>query len=393
MVLATRIERFFKSSWNPLLCGGTTLPVNLLLVAKLIVLTLLVTGHVTTLPDPFLPFLTFFNRIATPRLFQWILQSIFVIGSIATIFNRSVRLSTLSVGLTILVGIGSSRIYWANNTFFCGVILTLIGLYDSRYSLWLIRAQIALIYLGSGLNKILDPDWRSGQFFEHWAVNLEHDLYMRVAAWFPPLLLSKIMCWATICTELALMLGFSLRRFWEPAIWLGIIFHSSMTIFSGITFVLFLYVAPVAYLVFVQWPPAAITVIYDGDCGICIKTKRFFQKLDLENSFAWASFQSGIGDQFNIGMEALKKRLHLVVNNRSYQGFAAFKVMLLYNPLTYFVLLFALLTLHQGPSGARSLVLISMICFFFPLFDSFGQRVYDLVARNRNRDGANCTVD
>ena len=252
-------------SWNPLRLGNTPLPVPLLLSAKLIVVTLLATGHVWTLPDPFLPFLSVFDRIGDPVRFRTALQILFLAGSASLIFNRGVRLASFVVGATVLVGIASSRIYWANNTFFCGAILTLIGLYASKRSVWLVRAQIALIYLGAGLNKALDPDWLSGQFFEHWTVvNLEHDLYTRVAALLPPMALSKFMGWATIATELSLFVGFIVPRWWPLAIWLGILFHASMTVFTGITFVLFLYVAPAAYLAFAGWPAATTEVIYDG---------------------------------------------------------------------------------------------------------------------------------
>ncbi len=386
-----------KPSWNPLRLGNTPLPVPLLLSAKLIVVTMLVTGHFLTLPDPFLPFLSVFDRIGNPERFRTALQVVFLTGSVALLFNRGVRLASFVVGMTILIGIASSRIYWANNTFFMGAVLTLIGLHTSDRSVWLLRAQVALIYFGAGLNKILDPDWVSGQFFENWAgANLQHELYVSVAALLPEMALAKLMCWGTIATELSLCAGFALRRFWSFAIWLGILFHASMTLFTGITFVLFLYVAPAAYFAFVRWPRTATEVIYDGDCGICAKTKRWFEALDLEGAFRWTTFQSGTGDRFGISREALANRLHIVVDGeRIAEGFRAFKLMLLYNPVTHLLMLGVLLALHWGPSWARSLAIVGMIGFFFPVFDRIGQAAYDLVARNRNRLGAEptCAVE
>ncbi len=384
-------------SWNPLRLGNTPLPVPLLLSAKLIVVTLLATGHVWTLPDPFLPFLSVFDRIGDPARFRTALQILFLAGSASLIFNRRVRLASFVVGATVLVGIASSRIYWANNTFFAGAILTLIGLYASERSVWLVRAQIALIYLGAGLNKALDPDWLSGQFFEHWAVvNLEHDLYVRAAALLPPMALSKFMCWATIATELSIFVGFTVPRWWPLAIWLGILFHASMTVFTGITFVLFLYVAPAAYLAFARWPASATEVIYDGDCGICAKTKLWFETLDFDGAFRWTAYQNGIGDRFGIAPDALAKRLHIAIDGkRIAHGFHAFKLMLLYNPVSYFVMLGVLLSLHGGPAWARNVAILGMIGFFFPVFDRVGQAAYDLVARNRGGFGSEptCTAE
>ncbi len=376
-------------SWNPLRLSGTALPAPLLLAAKLIVITMLATGHVGTLPDPFLPFLPVFDRIGNPELFRRLLQVLFLAGSIALLLNRRVRLASLIVGVTMLVGIASSRIYWANNTFFCGAVLTLIGLHASERSVWLLRVQVALIYFGAGLNKILDPDWLSGQFFEHWAVeNLEHDLYIRVSALLPPMVLSKLMGWATIATEFSLFVGFAVPRLWPFAIWLGILFHASMTVFTGITFVLFLYVAPAAYFAFARWPAGRTEVLYDGDCGFCARTKLWFEALDLENAFRWTAYQTGFGDRFGISRAALAKRLHIVVDGeRVSHGFRAFKTMLLTNPVTWFVLLAVLLSLHWGPSWARSLILVGMIGFFLPVFDRVGEAAYDLVARNRDRLG------
>jgi len=370
--------------------------VPLLLSAKLLVVTMLATGHVTTLPDPFLPFLSVFDRIGDPERFRTALQALFLAGSAALLLNRGVRLASFVVGMTILVGIASSRVYWANNTFFMGAILTLIGLYAPQRSVWLLRIQVAMIYFGAGLNKILDPDWLSGQFFEHWTVNLEHDLYLRTAALLPPMALSKFMCWATIATELSLFVGFAWPRLWVFAIWLGILFHAAMTLFTGITFVLFLYVAPAAYFAFARWPRTQTEVIYDGDCGICAKTKRWFEALDFEGAFRWTTFQSGTGDRFGITRDALAKRLHIVVDGeRIAEGFQAFKLMLLYNPVTHLVMLGILLSLHWGPAWARSLAIAGMIAFFFPAFDRVGQAAYDLVARNRSRIGSEptCAVE
>lgn len=379
-----------RPSWNPLRLGGTALPAPLLLAAKLIVVTLLATGHAATLPDPFLPFLAFFDGIGNPELFRTVLQVAFFAGSAALLANRRVRLASFVVGAVILVGIASSRIYWANNTFFAGAVLTLIGLHVSDRSVWLVRVQVALIYFGAGLNKVLDPDWLSGQFFEHWTVaNLQHDLYIRAAALFPPMVLSKLMGWATIATELSLFSGFALPRLWPFAIWLGIGFHAAMTVFTGITFVLFLYVAPAAYFAFARWPRKRTEVIYDGDCGICAKTKRWFEAFDFEGAFRWTPYQSGIGDRFGISREALAERLHVVVDGeRIADGFRAFKLMLLFNPVTWFVLLAVLLGLHWGPGWARSLAIVGMIGFFLPVFDRIGQAAYDLVARNRGRLGS-----
>jgi hypothetical protein len=84
-------------SWNPLRCGGTALPVNLLVMAKAIAIALLLTNHVRLLPDPFLPFIPGLDRIP-PLLFQRTLQVLFVGSAVALLFNRSVRVLGICVG-------------------------------------------------------------------------------------------------------------------------------------------------------------------------------------------------------------------------------------------------------------------------------------------------------
>ena len=394
--MAKKMNDHRESSWNPFRCGGTTLPTPLLLSAKLIVVTLLLTNHVRTIPDPFLPFFAVFDHIDSVHIFQRTLQTTFIGASLALVFNRSVRLSAFIIGMVILLGIAASQIYWSNNTFYCGVILLLIGLYQHDRGQWLLRIQVALIYLGSGINKALDPAWQSGQFFEHWtSVNLNHQTYLEVASWFPPLALSKMMCWATIMVEWLLFLGFLMPRFWTVALWLGIFFHAFMTLFAGMTFVLFFYVVLASYLIFARWPSTRAAVLYDGDCAFCERTKQFFERFDLEKQFEWIPFQSNRANSFGIDPDRLRQRLHMVIENRVLTGFQAFKTMLLYTPLVYFAMLFGLLLFHQGPTLGRNLLIVGGFLFFFPLFNPIGETIYDFIAKRRTRfsSGSHCATE
>src|SRR5260370_25066533 len=102
MALAARVTAQAGLSWNPLRCGGTALPVNLLLSVKLIALTLLLTNHVRLLPAPFLPFIPALDRIP-PRIFQTAVQAVFVVAALALLFNHCVRLSSFVLGSAILL--------------------------------------------------------------------------------------------------------------------------------------------------------------------------------------------------------------------------------------------------------------------------------------------------
>lgn len=367
------------ASLNPLRCDGTALPPNLLLMAKLIALTLLLTNHVRLLPDPFLPFIPGLDLLP-PLVFQRTLQAAFLLSALALLFNRSVRLSSLALGLTIVLGVVSSKAYYGNNKFFCGAMLFLTGLYVPRRSPWPLRLQMVIVYFGAGLNKLLDPDWQSGLFFHHWAsYRLHHSLYVALSPGLPDLVLAKFFCWTTIAIELGLSIAFLFPRLYPLGIWGNILFQSSMMFFTGSTFTMFFYAMTAGGLAFVDWPTARPVVIWDGDCGFCALTKKWWERFDLQPFLEWVPFQAGAAQRFDLPQRALEERLHLVTGNSVCAGFAAFKRMVLYNPLFYF----ATAVLLVFPT--RPYVATLLLVLFFPLFSPAGEAAYNLVARNRRR--------
>jgi predicted DCC family thiol-disulfide oxidoreductase YuxK len=294
------------------------------------------------------------------------------------------------LGLTILLAVVSSKAYYGNNKFFCGAMLLLTGLYESRPGgrlrtwgsapLLLLRLQLVIVYFGAGLNKLLDPDWQSGLFFHHWAgERLQHSLYLALAPSFPPLALAKFFCWTTIATALGIALAFLKPRWYAIGIWGNILFQSALMFFTGTTFTMFFFAMTAASLVFVEWPTRKPVVIWDGDCGFCALTKRWWERLDPERFLEWIPFQDPASQRFGIPAQALGQRLHLVAGDRVYAGFAAFKMMTLYNPIFYFATA-VLMVLPVRPYAAALL-----LALFFPLFAPVGEAVYNLVARNRSR--------
>jgi len=191
-----------KPSWNPLVCNGTDLPVNLTILVKVLAIVVLLVNHQRILPDPWLPFIPWIDLLPHAE-FQWALKVVFVASALAIVFNRRIRLASLILGITMLLAVVSSKAYYGNNKTFCGLMFLLAGLYKPGGPPF-IRYQLAITYFGAGLNKALDPDWHSGVFFENWAVNRLHQpLYIALDAKLPSLLLAKFMCWNTIVTELA----------------------------------------------------------------------------------------------------------------------------------------------------------------------------------------------
>jgi len=384
-----------EPSWNPLRCGGTMLPVNLLVMAKSIAIALLLTNHVALLPDPFLPFIPGLDHLP-PVLFQRTLQVLFVASALALLFNRSVRLSAFVLGMTIIVSVLASKAYYGNNKTFCGFVLFLIGLYEPGKEPWMIRLQLVLVYFGAGSNKLLDTDWRTGVFFQNWAANRLHQpVFIAVSSYLPQLVLAKAISWFTIATELGLSGVFLVRRLFPLGIWGNLVLHSSMLFFTGSTFTMFFYAMTASMLAFASWPARPMLVIFDGDCGFCALTKGWVERLDLEQMLEWRPYQSGVGLRYGITDTDANKRLYLVNGDRIYSGFSAFKMMVLCNPISYLLTYTVLAAPGSGDSRFRNIVVAVLLVLFSPLFQPVGDALYALVARNRRSlvANSNCSIE
>src|SRR5712691_6765161 len=128
MAVARQVRPGDKPSLNPLKCSGTSLPVPVLLMAKLLALCILLSLEWRGFPDPFLPFIPALRYLGPGPLFRWSLKGIFFVASGALLFNRYVRAACLAIGSVFLVAVLSSRIYFQNNLLFVGCLFFLAGL-------------------------------------------------------------------------------------------------------------------------------------------------------------------------------------------------------------------------------------------------------------------------
>ena len=393
--MARKVTSAEARSHNPFRFGEPDLPMPLLLVAKLLAACILARFIWRDLPEPFLPFVPALDLLRTTPYFAWAIRGAALIGSVMVLLNYRVRGGCLVVGSAFLLGVLSSRIYFENNRMFLGCVLFLLGLYEQRTGPWLVRAQVILVFFSAGLNKLLDASWRSGRFFAYWGPTfINKSLYFGLAAWLPQMVLPRAMSWMTIVMEFSIALGLMFRRTRTLAIWTGLLLALGMNVLTERTFGVFFYAMPICYLAFIEWPVAGIAALYDGDCGFCASTRRMMERFDLERLFVWIPAQQA-KDLYGISREALCQRFYLVIDKRQYSGFAAFKIMALYNPLTYFVILAALMLPQAVYFRHRSLVAVFFVLFFSPLFVPIGDRAYAWIARNRHRilSGGSCLVE
>ena len=318
-----------RPSWNPLRCTGTGLPTNIAILVKVLAIAVLLTNHVRLLPDPWLSFIPWIDSLPGP-LFQHTIQVVFFVSALAILFNRRIQWASLAIGATMLLAVVSSKAYYGNNKTFCGLMFLFAGLYKPGGPPF-IRWQLALTYFGAGLNKLLDHDWQTGVFFEFWAVHRLHEgAYLLLDALLPKLWLGRIMCWLTIVTELGVVPPLLVPRLYYWGALLNILFQCGLCLFVGNTFTLFFYSMSAASFAFVTWPSHTMKVAYDPSSGIVERLRRVLEWMDLDHRFAWIPVTEPLA-----GVGALP--LRLTTDDRSYTGARALRMIVLFNPVTYFV--------------------------------------------------------
>lgn len=396
--MANTLKEWGHSSWNPLRCHGTELPPNLLLIAKLIIISHLAYAEWHYIKEPFLPFLTFFEKF---RFFEFYPKSLLIIYIVSVgliFFNRYVRAACFFAGLALLLSIISDRTLFHNHGVFSYFVLILIGLNDKRHRPWLLRFQIAIVYFGAGLNKILDADWLNGRYFQAWThLDLKHGPYIWMASNFPPMLLSCVISWVTIALEFMIAFGLSIPRLYPLGIWLGIFLHACISLFtvdSGNLQGLFGFFFPVAvstYLAFYTWPESSLIMEYNPKHRFSIWLNKIRNWIDFDRQFLWKpSLKSGAINQAD-------NYLQLEILGKVYSDFKALKMLMLLSPITYIVFLsvfyFLIRILPYGanqiwgsyfiPYGAffKSICIIVPIIFFFPLFESLAEFFFKKIFR------------
>lgn len=365
---------------EPLRISNTELPENVLLMVKVLALAFLATGQFRLLSWHFLPFLRFFDRLGSPAVFHWTLVFIFLGASAALLYNYQVRICCLVLSGVILVSLLSSRIYFENNRVYCACIFLLAGLMTRQQSPWLLRLQVVLVYFGAALNKLLQADWRSGQFFAYWFGQIHYPhLWADITNVIPAAPLAQFVCWATIITEFVLVAGFLVPRWYSGSIWLGAAYHTTLLLVMNSTFGMFYYAMLASYLAFVEWPKLSPEVAYQNDLGFVGAALRFLQRCDVDGRFQWAPF--AVPEQKGISQATCYKIFVVLDGSRIYRNFAAFKRVLLLSPVTYF--LFVLL-LGRQPRFFQyhRWVAAAMLVLFTPFLAFIGERLYRWAIRH-----------
>lgn len=234
---------------------GTGVPPAVVLIAKLVLVALLLSGVPRDLPEPFLPFVSPLDAIPAPGLFRRALQLSFTGASVWLLFGRRPRAAALCAGATLITALLASRVYYMSSRWYAAYLLVLCGLWEPRADLRPLRFQVWLLYAAAGLDKLLTPLWRSGEFADVWLSDVAPSVLPMVGRWLPVTAVTGAVCWIVIASELALAVGFAVPRLRRAAAAYGALFHIALFLLTGDTFHAFFVSVLASYLAFVPWPP------------------------------------------------------------------------------------------------------------------------------------------
>jgi hypothetical protein len=333
---------------NPFACSGSEMPPNVLLLAKLIAFCLLLKGYFGAIVPAFLPFLPILEY--NPAALQQILQIAFVISVAALLFNVAPRSAALTLGLVMLLAIASSKPGYRNATVYAGCILLLAGLQSRTGTIWLLRAQIALLYLGAAINKVFEVDWWTGVYVENWLVGiLTNPYYETLTTFFPPMVLSRTLGWAAIAVELFVGVAVLVRAGRPAAIWIASVFHLGVLLMTHQDFGIFLTAIFASFLALIDWP-ASVRVSIGARHALSRMIRAISSRLDVDRIVRWESAtDEDEGLTLNTGRSSLK-------------GGEAFARLLLLFPPVYF----ALALLLTGPKWVRWWSALLALLLFTP---------------------------
>lgn len=211
-----------------------SLPAPLLLAARLLVLVVFVrTALDWGTPEVFLPFLPVLDSVGgVVELAGPLFSLIYLTAGMAVLVGFRPRPATMIFAAAILFDIIACQPCYSNNKLFYGVLLAIIGLHEPENGLFFVRLQLALVYFGAGLNKLLSSDWSSGHYFRYWAGEmLGYRMFLgdgELAGWFASI--------AGI-TVIALELGIAAVMLSSHRAWVGMLaalfFQSALLVLTG----------------------------------------------------------------------------------------------------------------------------------------------------------------
>lgn len=255
---------------------------NVLLMCKLLVVLLVLNGFPSKITDPYLPHLAFFRIFeAVPNLFKYTLQILFVGCGLAVLFNFRTRLMSGILGTTIILFLIGSMPAFRNHILICGCALLLASFHHKDETPFLLYYQLALVYFGAAINKVLQPDWWNGMYMHHWMTEILNNNLYTYANVNGSLLTAKMLSWFSMFLELLVAFLLCFKKYRPIAIKLILFFHLILFTVTRERFGHFLDSILLILIAFIAMPNSEIRVT------IASKWKQLFKGLKF--SIDWNS--------------------------------------------------------------------------------------------------------
>lgn len=357
----------------PWIMKSSVMHTNVLIMCKLMFLLLVVNGFYGYLSDPFLAFLPILERANDyPGTFGTTLKVLFMLSGTLLLFNVRVRAMAAILGLVILLALLSSKPLFRNHLFICSGAFILAALSDNKKDPWLLYIQLSLIYFGAFINKIVQPDWWTGQFMDNWLqAHHANVIYTHVKGYMPDMILPKLLSWGSMLVEVTIAALLLIRKRHALAVWMILLFHTLLFSATAFRFGHFFEDILIFLLVFRKWPEETIVVIRPHN------RFKFLQQLssalNWNGQIRWKQDIPGSG-----------KWLILKHDGKTELNMAALRSLLLYSPGFYFALFVIdlsvrFLFLHPTEHYLSLILFWGGLLFFLPIHRTRRLKGADLI--------------
>jgi hypothetical protein len=143
---------------------------NLVLCAKTLTLCWLVTGLVSSFPAvsaPWVPVLA-----GAPEAWPQLLSATSLGAGLWLLFGRWLRVAAFLQAVVIVMGLLSSQAAFGYHRLFVACFFLSVAAASRGWRAWLPRLQVAVLYLGAGVDKAVTATWRDGTFLASFITDL-----------------------------------------------------------------------------------------------------------------------------------------------------------------------------------------------------------------------------
>jgi uncharacterized membrane protein YphA (DoxX/SURF4 family) len=188
-----------------------------------------------------------------PRALYVALLVLGAVAAIAMTIGVLTRLATATTFAVVAYNFFLSTTHFHNNRAYLVIALGLLAVVPAGWNatgpawpLWLLRFECAAVYAASGTSKLVDPDWFGGTVTWQRVVQDRADLHV-LPNWIVSVLTNRDFHTGAakfiVLTELFIAAGLWSRRTRYAAVWVAVIFHTSIQMSASVEVFSFLAVA------------------------------------------------------------------------------------------------------------------------------------------------------